>query len=129
MDLGLWNSIALWIIASFFLVLLLVTLFVGIPVLLDLKRAAKKAAGAIDEVRVKLDPVLHSARSVADDVQEMAATAKREAVKVGESVDRVSRRVDQLADLVETVQDEIQRPLLKSVAAIAGAKRILSRIL
>lgn len=127
MDLGLWNSIALWIIASFFLVLTLILIFVGIPVALDVKRTAKKMRGTIDEVRIKIDPILFSAQQVADDVQEMTATAKREAERVGESVERVSERVDEFAALVEVVQEEIQKPLLKSVATISGAKRALSR--
>lgn len=127
MDLTLWNSIALWIIASFFLILTLVLLFVGIPVALDVKKTAKKLRGTIDEVRIKLDPVLFSAQSVADDVQEMAATARREAERMGSSVERVSERVDDLASLIEVVQEEIERPLLKSVATIAGARRAISR--
>ncbi len=129
MDLSLWNSIALWIIAAFFLVLTLVLLFVGIPVALNVKRTVAHLRGTIDEVRVKVDPILFSAQSVADDIQEMAATAKREASRVGESVDRVSKRVDDFAAMIEVVQEEIQRPLLKSVATLAGAKKVLSRFL
>lgn len=127
MDLGLWNSIALWIIASFFLILTLVLLFVGVPVALDVKKTVRKMRGTIDEVRIKVDPILFSAQQVADDVQEMTATAKREAERVGDSVDRVSERIDEFAALVEVVQEEIQKPLLKSVATISGAKRALSR--
>lgn len=129
MDLGLWNSIALWIIASFFLILTLVLLFVGVPLALDLRRAVKKLRGTMDEVRVKIDPVLFSAQKIADDVQEMTATAKREAERMGESVERVSERVDDFAALIEVIQDEIERPLLRSVATLSGAKRVLSRFL
>lgn len=127
MDLSLWNSIALWIIASFFLILTLVLLFVGIPVALDVKRTVRKLRSAIDEVRVKIDPILFSAQSVADDIEEMTATARREADRMGASVERVSERVDDLAALIEMVQEEVERPLLKSVATITGAKRVLSR--
>lgn len=127
MEYALWNTIALWIIASFFLVLTLVLVFVGIPVALNVKRTSKKLRGTIDEVRIKVDPILHSAQSIADDIEEMTATAKREAARVGESVERVSERVDDLAALIEVVQEEIQRPLLKSVATISSARRALSR--
>lgn len=127
MEYALWNTIALWVIAAFFLILTLVLLFVGIPVALDVKRSARKMRGTLDEVRVKVDPILFRAQSVADDIQEMSATAKREVNRVGTSVDRVSKRIDDLAALVEVVQEEVQKPLLKSVATFSGAKRFLSR--
>ena len=41
--------------------------------------------------------------------------------------DRRKQRIDDLAALVEVVQDEVQKPLLKSVATLSGAKRFLSR--
>lgn len=123
----MWNSIALWIIASFFLVMTLILLFVGIPVLLDLKRSVRKLSGTIDEVRVKVDPVLFSAQKVADDIQEMTATAKREATRMGASAEKVSERVDDFAELIGVMRDEIEKPLLKSVATIATARKALSR--
>ncbi len=129
MDYAIWNTIALWVIAAFFLILTLVLVFVGIPVALDTKRTVKHLRGTMDEVRVKLDPILFRAQTVANDVQEMTATAKREVARVGSSVDRVSKRIDDLAALVEVVQEEIQKPLLKSAATLAGARRFLSRYL
>lgn len=127
MDLAIWNTIALWIIAAFFLILTAVLLFVGIPVALDMKRSVRHLRGTLDEVRVKLDPILFSAQTVANDIQDMTATAKREAARVGASFERVSERVDEFAALIETVQEEIQKPLLKSMAAISGARRVISR--
>lgn len=129
MEYALWNTIALWVIASFFLILTLVLVFVGIPVALDIKRSARQIQSTVDEVRVKMDPILFRAQSMADDLQEMTSTAKREVDRVGSSVDRVSARIDDLASLVEVVQDEIQQPLLKSVATLSGVKRFVSRYL
>ena len=86
MDTMTWATIALWIIASFFLVLTLVLLFVGIPVALDVKRTIRRVQGTIDEVRVKADPILFKAQEVASDIQQMTATAKREAERVGASI-------------------------------------------
>lgn len=123
----MWNSIALWIIASFFLVMTLILLFVGIPVLLDVKRSVRKLSGTIDEVRIKVDPVLFSAQKMADDIQEMTATAKREATRMGASAEKVSERVDDFAELIGVMRDEIEKPLLKSVATIATARKALSR--
>lgn len=129
MEYALWNTIALWVIAAFFLVLTLVLVFVGVPVALDMKRSVKHLRGTMDEVRIKLDPILFRAQAVADDIQEMTATAKREVARVGTSVDRMSDRIDDLTSLVEVVQEEIQKPLLKTVATLSGAKRFLSRYL
>lgn len=127
MDLAVWNTIAFWIVAAFFLFLTGVLVFVGIPVALDIKRTVKHLRGTMDEVRIKLDPILFKAQAMADDIQEMTATAKREAVRVGASVEKVSERIDDLASLVEVVQQEIEKPLLKTVATVSTAKRMLSR--
>ena len=129
MDLALWNTIALWIIAAFFLVLTLILVIVGVPIALDAKRTVRHLRRTADEVRVKLDPILFRAQSIADDLQEMTATAKREAARVGASVEKVGDRIDDLAALMEVIQEEIQKPLLKSVATFSGAKRFFSRYL
>ena len=122
MDTMTWATIALWVIASFFLVLTLVLLFVGIPVALDVKRTIKRAQGTLDEVRVKVDPILFKAQEVAGDIQEMTATARREAERVGASIENVSGRVDDFAALIE-----VERPLLRSVAALTTARKTISR--
>ena len=127
MDLAVWNTIAIWIIASFFLIMTLVLLFVGIPVALDMKRSVRQVRATLDEVRVKLDPILFKAQAIASDIQDMTATAKREASRVGASFERVSERVDEFSALIETVQEEIQKPLMKSMATISGARRVISR--
>jgi uncharacterized protein YoxC len=127
MDLAVWNTIALWIIASFFLVLTVLLVFVGIPVALDIKRTVNHLRGTLDEVRIKLDPILFKAQAMADDLQDMTATAKREAARMGASVEKVSERIDDLASLVEVVQQEIEKPLLKTAATVASAKKMLSR--
>jgi uncharacterized protein YoxC len=127
MDTMTWATIALWIIAAFFLVLTLVLLFVGIPVALDVKRTIRRVQGTIDEVRVKADPILFKAQEVASDIQEMTATAKREAERVGASIENVSGRVDDFAALMEVVQEQVEKPLLRSVAALATARKTISR--
>ena len=127
MDTMTWATIALWVIASFFLVLTLVLLFVGIPVALDVKRTIKRAQGTLDEVRVKVDPILFKAQEVASDIQEMTATARREAERVGASIENVSGRVDDFAALIEVVQEQVERPLLRSVAALTTARKTISR--
>lgn len=127
MDYQIWATIALWVIASFFLVLTLVLLFVGIPIALDIKRTIRRLQGTIDEVRVKVDPILFRAQEVAGDIQEMTATARREAERVGASIENVSERVDDFASLIEVVQEQVEKPLLRSVAALATARKTISR--
>ena len=128
MDTMTWATIALWIIAAFFLVLTLVLLFVGIPIALDVKRTIRRAQGTLDEVRIKIDPILFKAQEVASDIQEMTATAKREAERVGASIENVSGRVDDFAALIEVVQEQVEKPLLRSVAAIATARKTISKL-
>lgn len=127
MEYALWNTIALWIIAAFFLVLTIALLFIGIPVALDVKRSIARLSKTIDEVRMKADPILFKVQEMADDAQEITATARRQADRMGSAVENVSDRVDELAALIEVVQDEIEKPLLRSVATLSGAKRVLSR--
>jgi uncharacterized protein YoxC len=127
MDTMTWATIALWIIAAFFLVLTLVLLFVGIPIALDVKRTIRRAQGTLDEVRIKVDPILFKAQEVASDIQEMTATAKREAERVGASIENVSGRVDDFAALIEVVQEQVEKPLLRSVAALVTARKTISK--
>ncbi|HEY7471012.1 MAG TPA: hypothetical protein VIE68_01570 [Gemmatimonadota bacterium] len=127
MDYQIWATIALWVIAAFFLVLTLVLLFVGIPIALDVKRSIRGIQGTIDEVRVKADPILFKAQEMAGDIQEMTATARREAERVGASIQNVSARVDDFAALVEVMQEQVEKPLLRSVAALATARKTFSR--
>jgi uncharacterized protein YoxC len=127
MDTMTWATIALWIIAAFFLVLTLVLLFVGIPIALDVKRTIRRAQGTLDEVRIKVDPILFKAQEVASDIQEMTATAKREAERVGASIENVSGRVDDFAALIEVVQEQVEKQLLRSVAALVTARKTISK--
>jgi uncharacterized protein YoxC len=127
MDYQIWATIALWVIAAFFLVLTLVLLFVGIPIALDVKRSIRGIQGTIDEVRVKADPILFKAQAMAGDIQEMTATARREAERVGASIQNVSERVDDFAALVEVMQEQVEKPLLRSVAALATARKTISK--
>jgi uncharacterized protein YoxC len=127
MDYQIWATIALWVIAAFFLVLTLVLLFVGIPIALDVKRSIRGIQGTIDEVRVKADPILFKAQAMAGDIQEMTATARREAERVGASIQNVSARVDDFAALVEVMQEQVEKPLLRSVAALATARKTFSK--
>ena len=127
MEYALQNTIALWIIASFFLVLTLALVFVGIPIALDVKRSIAKLSKTIDEVRIKADPILFKVQEMADDVQDVTATVRRETDRMGSAVENVSHRVDDMAALIEVVQEEIEKPLLKSVATLSGAKRVLDR--
>lgn len=127
MDTMTWATIALWIIAAFFLVLTLVLLFVGIPMALDVKRSIRGVQGTIDEVRVKIDPILFKAQEMAGDVREMTATARREAERVGASIENVSGRVDEFAALIEVVQEQVEKPLLRSVAALVTARKTISK--
>ena len=127
MDYQIWATIALWVIAAFFLVLTLGLLFVGIPIALDVKRSIRGIQGTIDEVRVKADPILFKAQAMAGDIQEMTATARREAERVGASIQNVSERVDDFAALVEVMQEQVEKPLLRSVAALATARKTISK--
>lgn len=127
MEYALWNTIALWIIAAFFLVLTLVLVFVGIPIALDVKRSIAKLSKTIDEVRIKADPILFKVQEMADDVQDVTATVRREADRMGAAVENVSDRVDDMAALIEVIQEEIEKPLLKSVATLSSARRVLDR--
>ena len=63
---------------------------------------------------------------MAVDIQEMTATARRE-LSVGASIQNVSERVDDFAALVEVMQEQVEKPLLRSVAALATARKTISK--
>jgi methyl-accepting chemotaxis protein len=92
------------------------------------RRGVREVSAVASDVRLKIDPVLARVREIADDVEGMSATARREVERLGSTAERVSNRVDEMVALAAAVQEEVREPLLKSVATVAGLRRVVGRL-
>lgn len=124
MTLDVLNTIFLGIIAFFFLAMTVVI----VPLVFKLKSGVQEATALTTDVRMKIDPVMSRVRDIADDVEGMTQTVRREVDRLGASAERVSHRVNEMAALAEVVQTEIREPLLRSAATVAGLKRMFGRL-
>jgi uncharacterized protein YoxC len=119
-----WNTLFLGIIAGYFLVMTVALIWVALAV----RRGVREVSAVAADVRFKIDPVLARVRDIADDVEGMSATARREVERLGSTAERVSHRVDEMVALAAAVQEEVREPLLKSVATVAGLRRVVGRL-
>jgi methyl-accepting chemotaxis protein len=119
-----WNTLFLGVIAGYFLVMTVALIWVAFVV----RRGVREVSAVASDVRLKIDPVLSRVREIADDVEGMSATARREVERLGSTAERVSNRVDEMVALAAAVQEEVREPLLKSVATVAGLRRVVGRL-
>jgi methyl-accepting chemotaxis protein len=119
-----WNTLFLGVIAGYFLVMTVALIWVAFVV----RRGVREVSAVASDVRLKIDPVLARVREIADDVEGMSATARREVERLGSTAERVSNRVDEMVALAAAVQEEVREQLLKSVATVAGLRRVVGRL-
>ena len=119
-----WNTLFLGVIAGYFLVMTVALIWVAFVV----RRGVREVSAVASDVRLKIDPVLARVREIADDVEGMSATARREVERLGSTAERVSNRVDEMVAFAAAVQEEVREPLLKSVATVAGLRRVVGRL-
>ena len=119
-----WNTLFLGVIAGYFLVMTVALIWVAFVV----RRGVREVSAVATDVRLKIDPVLARVREIADDVEGISATARREVERLGSTAERVSNRVDEMVAFAAAVQEEVREPLLKSVATVAGLRRVVGRL-
>ncbi len=124
MTLDILNTIFLGIIAFFFLAMT----FVLVPFILKMKSGVHAAISLTTHVQNQVAPVMTRVNRVADDVEDMTATVRREVDRFGASMERVSSRVNEMAAFAEVVQNEVREPILKSVATVSGLRRVFRRL-
>jgi hypothetical protein len=124
MTLDILNTIFLGIIAFFFLAMT----FVMVPLIWKMKGGVQAAIGLTTHVQSQIAPLMTRVNRVADDVEDMTGTVRREVDRFGASMERVSSRVNEIAAFAEVVQNEVREPILKSVATVSGLRRVFRRL-
>jgi methyl-accepting chemotaxis protein len=124
MTLDLLNTIFLGIIAFFFLAMTAVL----VPLVLKIKGGVQEVTALTGDVRAQIAPVMAHVNRVASDVEGVTATIRREVEHFAQSLERVTERVNDIAAFAEIVQQEVRQPVLKSVATVAGLRRMFSRL-
>lgn len=110
------TSISVTVIAAFIVIFVLAL----IPVLWQVRRAAKEAEKLLETIRLQIAPVAHDVARVVDDVRDLVKQAQRQMGKVEESVDAVRDTVVKLRDVESLLRDRIEKPLLGIVGTVGA---------
>lgn len=110
------TSISVTVIAAFVVIFVIAL----IPVLLQVRRAAREAEKLLETTRLQIAPLAHDAVRVLDDVRDIVKQAQRQMDKVEESVDAVRDTVVKLRDVESLLRDRIEKPLLGIVGTVGA---------
>jgi methyl-accepting chemotaxis protein len=112
---------------------LVVLFLLALVLLLQLRRLSKMLGSVAKNLERNADPVLDRARSVAENVDFIAASVRTDIQKLNESVGRITDRLNQASDrvearvedfnaLIEVVQAEAEDIFLDTAATVRGVR-------
>jgi uncharacterized protein YoxC len=94
-----------------------------IPVLLQIRRAAREAEKLIDSVRAQVAPTSHDIVLISHDVKSIVQSIQRQVDRVEEGVETVHDMTVRLKEFQFEVQRRIEEPLLQIISVFSGVKR------
>ena len=94
-----------------------------IPVLLQIRRAAREAEKLIDSVRAQVAPTSRDIVLISHDVKNIVQSIQRQVDRVEEGVETVHDMAVRLKVFQIEVQRRIEEPLLQIVSVFGGVKR------
>jgi len=94
-----------------------------IPVLLQIRRAAREAEKLIDSVRAQVAPVSRDIVLISRDVKSIVQSIQRQVDRVEEGVETVHDMAVRLKEFQFEVQRRIEEPLLQIISVFGGVKR------
>jgi len=94
-----------------------------IPVLLQIRRAAREAEKLIDSVRAQVAPTSRDIVLISHDVKNIVQSIQRQVDRVEEGIETVHDMAVRLKVFQIEVQRRIEEPLLQIVSVFGGVKR------
>lgn len=94
-----------------------------IPVLLQIRRAAREAEKLIDSVRAHVAPTSRDIVLISHDVKSIVQSIQRQVDRVEEGVETVHDMAVRLKVFQIEVQRRIEEPLLQIISVFGGVKR------
>jgi uncharacterized protein YoxC len=94
-----------------------------IPVLLQIRRAAREAEKLIDSIRAQVAPTSRDIVLISHDVKSIVQSIQRQVDRIEEGVETVHDMAMRLKVFQIEVQRRIEEPLLQIVSVFGGVKR------
>jgi len=94
-----------------------------IPVLLQIRRAAREAEKLIDSVRAQVAPTSRDIVLISHDVKSIVQSIQRQVDRVEEGIETVHDMAVRLKVFQIEVQRRIEEPLLQIISVFGGVKR------
>ncbi len=113
------TAISVTVIAA----IMILGLIFMIPVLLQIRRAAREAEKLIDSVRAQVAPTSRDIVLISHDVKSIVQSIQRQVDRVEEGVETVHDMAVRLKEFQIVVQRSIEEPLLQIVSVFSGVKR------
>ena len=113
------TAISVTVIAA----IMILGLIFMIPVLLQIRRAAREAEKLIDSVRAQVAPTSRDIVLISHDVKSIVQSIQRQVDRVEEGVETVHDMAVRLKEFQIVVQRSIEEPLLQIVSVFGGVKR------
>ena len=100
--------------------IMLVAVIVVIPLLLQLRRTARRTEEMLEMARLQIVPLSHDLTIISQEVSGILQSLHRQAGKLEESVATVRDGAERLLEFEEDVFRKIEEPIM-NVAALVGA--------
>ena len=113
------TAISVTVIAA----IMILGLIFMIPVLLQIRRAAREAEKLIDSVRAQVAPTSRDIVLISHDVKSIVQSIQRQVDRVEEGIETVHDMAVRLKVFQIEVQRRIEEPLLQIVSVFGGVKR------
>jgi len=113
------TAISVTVIAA----IMILGLIFMIPVLLQIRRAAREAEKLIDSVRAQVAPTSRDIVLISHDVKSIVQSIQRQVDRVEEGVETVHDMAVRLKEFQFEVQRRIEEPLLQIISVFSGVKR------
>ena len=94
-----------------------------IPVLLQIRRAAREAEKLIDSIRAQVAPTSRDIVLISHDVKSIVQSIQRQVDRVEEGIETVHDMAVRLKVFQIEVQRRIEEPLLQIISVFGGVKR------
>ena len=113
------QTISITVIAAAIVVVAIVL----IPVILQIRRAAREAEKLLEIARMQLVPLSHDLTIVSREVSDILQSVHRQVDRVEEGIATVQGAAERLRDIEEAVIRRVEEPLLELAALVRAVSR------
>ena len=109
-------------VAAIAVVMVVAVLFL-IPVLLQIRRAAREVEKLAESARLQIAPVSHDLTMISQEATNILKTVRKQVDKVDESVSAVRDAAIRIREFEEEIQRRIEEPLIELAALVSAVTK------